>query len=56
MQDSEELSVTGQIFFSDKNWQVLFFVLNKNGDPVRASAEGGDYILERDNLTLLPSI
>jgi len=24
MQNSEELSVTGQIFFSDKNWQVLF--------------------------------
>ena len=51
IEDSEELSVTGQIFFSDKNWQVLFFVLNENGDPVRASAEGGDYILEQDNLT-----
>lgn len=51
MKDSDELSVTGQIFFSDKNWQVLFFVLNENGDPVRASAEGGDYILEQDNLT-----
>jgi len=51
IKDSDELSVTGQIFFSDKNWQVLFFVLNENGDPVRASAEGGDYILEQDNLT-----
>jgi len=51
MKDSEELFVTGQIFFSDKNWQVLFFVLNENGDPVRASAEGGDYILEQNNLT-----
>ena len=51
MKDSDELSVTGQIFFSDKNWQVLFFVLNEKGDPVRASAEGGDYILEQDNLT-----
>jgi len=35
MQNSEELSVTGQIFFSDKNWQVLLFVLNENGDPVK---------------------
>ena len=51
MKDGEEISVTGQIFFSDKNWQVLFFVLNENGDPVRASAEGGDYLLEQDNLT-----
>ncbi len=24
MKDGEEISVTGQIFFSDKNWQVLF--------------------------------
>ena len=51
IKNSEELSVTGQIFFSDKNWQVLFFVLNENGDPVRASAEGGDYLLEQENLT-----
>ena len=51
MQDSEELPVTGQIFFSDKNWQVLFFVLDENGDPVRASAEGGDYILKLEKLT-----
>jgi len=56
MQNSEELSVTGQIFFSDKNWQVLLFVLNENGDPVRASAEGGDYLLEQENLTFYHSL
>jgi len=30
---------------------VLFFVLNENRDPIRTSAEGGDYLFEQDNLT-----
>lgn len=37
--------------FQTKYWQVLFFVLNENGDPVRAYAEGGDYILKLEKLT-----
>ena len=34
--------IAGQIFFTDGQWQVLFFVL-EDGVPKRGSAEGGTY-------------
>ncbi len=35
--------VRGQIVFSEHDWQVVFFVLDATGAPLRGSAEGGSY-------------
>ena len=40
----------GQIFFTDSDWTVLFFVLDDSGEPRRGSAEGGTYTLTGDQL------
>ncbi len=42
--------VAGRIFFAERDWQVLFFVLDDAGAPRRGSAEGGTYTLEGDRL------
>lgn len=42
--------VAGQIHFTERDWLVLFFVLDR-GEPTRGSAEGGRYTLEGDRLT-----
>ena len=47
----DELAVTGQIFFAEKDWTVLFFVLGDDGQPQRGSGEGGTYTLRGDSLT-----
>lgn len=41
--------VTGLIFFSEKDWSVLFFIVTDDG-PQQASAEGGTYQLEGNRL------
>ena len=38
-----EYVVRGQIFFAEREWQVLFFVLDEAGTPKRGSGEGGTY-------------
>ena len=37
--------VRGHIFFGARDWQVLFFVLDDEGQPRRGSGEGGSYQL-----------
>ena len=51
LKDGNELAVTGQIFFAETDWTVLFFVLNDDGQPTRGSGEGGTYTLDGDSLT-----
>jgi hypothetical protein len=40
----------GTIFFGEQNWVVLFFVVDAAGLPLRASGEGGTYVLEGNRL------
>jgi hypothetical protein len=48
-----EYTAEGRIFFTESDWQVLFFTLDETGAVVRASAEGGTYTLEGDSLTFV---
>lgn len=41
--------VEGRIFFGERDWQVLFFVMDDDG-PRRGSAEGGGYTLDGEAL------
>ena len=43
-------AVDGLIFFTEKDWTVLFFVLGENGNPERGSGEGGTYTLHGNRL------
>ena len=47
----EEHEVRGRIFFTERDWQVLFFVMDGDGVARRGSSEGGRYTLEGDRLT-----
>ena len=49
LKDGSELQVEGHIFFGEKLWTVLFFVLEE-GQIRRGSAEGGSYTLQGENL------
>ena len=51
IKNADELAVTGQIFFAEQDWTVLFFVLDDAGQPTRGSGEGGTYTLRGDSLT-----
>ena len=42
--------VAGRIFFTEREWTVLFFVMGDDGAPRRGSAEGGTYTLHGDEL------
>ncbi|MFC2167648.1 hypothetical protein ACFLRW_01600 [Acidobacteriota bacterium] len=42
--------VRGTIFFGEHDWAVLFFVVDAEGQPLRASGEGGTYVVEGDRL------
>ncbi len=42
--------LAGTIFFLAGRWQVAFFVLDADGAPQRASAEGGTYSIEGSRL------
>lgn len=48
-----EHRVEGRIFFTETDWQVLFFVVDESGVPRRASAEGGTYTLAGNTLTFV---
>ena len=41
---------SGRIFFAERDWQVLFFVIDEGGEVRRGSAEGGTYTLDGDQL------
>jgi hypothetical protein len=49
MKDGSRSSVDGLIFFTEKDWAVLFFV-TENGEPRRGAAEGGTYTLQGGDL------
>ena len=50
LKDGTELPVEGRIFFTDRDWTVLFFV-TQGGEVRRGSGEGGTYTLDGDALT-----
>jgi hypothetical protein len=50
MADGGEHEVQGRIFFSERDWQVLFFVMDENGEARRGSGEGGTYALTEGGL------
>ena len=41
--DGPDHNVRGQIFFAERDWQVLFFVMDETGTARRGSGEGGTY-------------
>jgi hypothetical protein len=41
--DGPDHNVQGQIFFAERDWQVLFFVMDETGTARRGSGEGGTY-------------
>ena len=43
--------VQGRIFFTDRDWQVLFFVMDDSGEARRGSGEGGTYTVAGGELT-----
>lgn len=53
LRDGTELAVTGLIFFTEREWTVLFFVVDEDGRPRRGSGEGGTYTLEGERLTFV---
>jgi hypothetical protein len=50
LKDGTVREVTGLIFFTDRDWTVLFFIRNEGGGLERGSGEGGTYTLEGDRL------
>jgi hypothetical protein len=50
LKDGTVREVTGFIFFTDRDWTVLFFVKDGKGGLERGSGEGGTYTLEGDEL------
>lgn len=50
LHDGSVHEVRGHILFTERDWSVLFFVVDGNGAPMRGSAEGGTYTLEGDEL------
>jgi len=46
MADGGDHEVQGRIFFTDRDWQVLFFVIDEQGVTRRGSGEGGTYTLD----------
>ncbi|MFQ5789993.1 MAG: hypothetical protein ACE5JI_05885 [Acidobacteriota bacterium] len=50
LKDGAKLKVDGLIFFTDRDWTVLFFVMDEDRTPQRGSGEGGTYTLQADRL------
>lgn len=50
LKDGTERAVTGFIFFTERDWTVLFFEMASDGSPQRGSGEGGTYSLSEDRL------
>ncbi len=50
MAEGAQHPVVGTLFFSERDWTALFFVLDGQGKPSRGSAEGGSYELDGERL------
>lgn len=50
LKDGTTHDVTGLIFFTERHWTVLFFVVGSDRQPRRGSAEGGTYRLSGNQL------
>lgn len=50
LKDGTQHTVFGRIFFTERDWTVLFFVMTPDGQPRRGSGEGGTYTLSEDRL------
>jgi hypothetical protein len=51
LRDGSQHPLDGLIFFTEKDWTVLFFVLDGEKEPQRGSGEGGTYTLDGEHLT-----
>jgi hypothetical protein len=49
--DGTAREVTGLIFFTERDWTVLFFTKEPSGGLAQGAGEGGTYTLEGDRLT-----
>jgi len=50
LKEGGEHPVEGLIFFAEKDWTVLFFVMGDDGEAKRGSGEGGSYTLDGGKL------
>lgn len=50
LKEGGENQVDGLIFFTEKDWTVLFFVMGDDGEAKRGSGEGGSYTLDGEKL------
>lgn len=50
LKDGGQHRVEGLIFFTETDWTVLFFVLDEDDTPQKASGEGGTYTLNENKL------
>lgn len=50
LKDGTVQEVTGLIFFTDRDWTVLFFTKDGQRELERGAGEGGTYTLEGDRL------
>ena len=50
LKEGGEYQVEGLIFFTEKDWTVLFFVMGDDGEAKRGSGEGGSYTLDGGKL------
>ena len=53
MKGGAEHRVEGRIFFTESDWQVVYFVIEKGGKVRRGSAEGGTYTVAGNSLTFV---
>ena len=53
MKGGTEHRVEGRIFFTESDWQIVYFVVEEGGEVRRGSAEGGTYILAGNSLTFV---
>ncbi len=50
LKDGTVKEVTGLIFFTDRDWTVLFFTRDGRGGLAQGAGEGGTYTLDGDRL------
>jgi hypothetical protein len=50
LKDGAEKEVTGLIFFTERDWTVLFFTKDGKGGLSQGSGEGGTYTLDGERL------